>query len=65
MFCMRVQDCAAEAGCMVRGGQTVFNPWLTIGGVASSVCTREEYIMPDDARVGDVLVLTKPIGTQV
>jgi len=59
------KDCAEEAGSQVTGGQTVLNPWLTIGGVATSVCLSNEYITPDNAVVGDVLVLTKPLGTQV
>lgn len=56
---------AAEAGTSVSGGQSAINPWLTIGGVATSVCSPSEYIVPDSALVGDVLVLTKPLGTQV
>lgn len=59
------RDCAEEAGTSVNGGQTVVNPWLTIGGVATTVCQPNEFIMPDNAVVGDVLVLTKPLGTQV
>ena len=59
------KDCAQEAGTSVNGGQTVFNPWLIIGGVATSVCTTREFISPDNAMVSDVLVLTKPLGTQV
>jgi len=59
------KDCALEAGCNVTGGQSVMNPWLTVGGVATSVCQASEMIMPDNAVVGDVLVLTKPLGTQV
>jgi len=59
------QDTAREAGCLVTGGQTVLNPWCTVGGVASSVCTADKIIMPDGAAAGDVLVLTKPLGTQV
>ncbi|PVD24326.1 hypothetical protein C0Q70_14806 [Pomacea canaliculata] len=59
------KDCAEEAGTGVTGGQTVINPWLIIGGVGTSVCQPNEYIMPDNAVVGDVLVLTKPLGTQV
>jgi len=59
------QDTAQEAGCLVTGGQTVMNPWVTIGGVASSVCGRADIIMPEGARPGDLLLLTKPIGTQV
>lgn len=59
------KDCAEEGGVMVTGGQTVINPWMTIGGVATTVCQPNEFIMPDGAVVGDVLVLTKPLGTQV
>lgn len=59
------KDSAMEAGTTVTGGQTVVNPWCTIGGVASTVCQPNEYIVPDNAVVGDVLVLTKPLGTQV
>jgi len=59
------QDTAQEAGCLVTGGQTVMNPWVTIGGVASSVCGRADIIMPEGARPGELLLLTKPIGTQV
>jgi len=59
------QDTAQEAGCLVTGGQTVLNPWVTVGGVASSVCSQEDIIMPEGALPGDVLLLTKALGTQV
>lgn len=59
------KDCAEEAGCGVTGGQTVLNPWIIIGGVATSVCKTGEFIDPSNAVVSDVLVLTKPLGTQV
>jgi len=58
-------DLAKEAGTMVTGGQTVQNPWPIIGGTATSVCTKDEFIMPISAVPGDVLVLTKALGTQV
>jgi len=58
-------DLATEAGTMVTGGQTVLNPWPIIGGTATSICAKDEFIMPYSACVGDVLVLTKPLGTQV
>merc|ERR1719447_1633475 len=54
------KDCALEAGTTVTGGQTVMNPWCTIGGVATTICQPNEFIIPDSAVVGDVLVLTKP-----
>lgn len=59
------KDMASEAETMVTGGQTVINPWGIIGGVASTVCMPTDIISPDNAVVGDVLVLTKPLGTQV
>ncbi|XP_028979914.1 selenide, water dikinase 2 [Esox lucius] len=59
------RDAAEEGGTSVTGGQTVVNPWIIVGGVASVVCQPNEFIMPDSAVPGDVLVLTKPLGTQV
>merc|ERR1719347_1664989 len=59
------KDAAKEAGTRVSGGQTVLNPWLMMGGCATSICAPEEYIVPDAAIVGDVLVLTKPLGTGI
>jgi len=59
------QDTAQEAGCLVTGGQTVLNPWVTVGGVASTVCSDGDIIMPEGAVAGDVLLLTKALGTQV
>jgi selenide,water dikinase len=41
------------------------NPWPTIGGTASSVCLQSDFIRPINSAVGDVLVLTKPLGTQL
>ncbi|KAE8583348.1 hypothetical protein XENTR_v10020486 [Xenopus tropicalis] len=59
------RDAAEEGGTSVTGGQTVVNPWIIIGGVATVVCQANEFIMPQNAVAGDVLVLTKPLGTQV
>lgn len=59
------QDAAREAGTRVSGGQTILNPWMMMGGVATSICAPEEYIVPQSAMAGDVLVLTKPLGTGV
>lgn len=57
-------DACREAGTSVNGGQTVFGPWAIIGGVATSVCQKGDFIIPNAAEDGDVLVLTKPLGTQ-
>jgi selenide,water dikinase len=58
-------DQCKAAGTQVSGGQTVMNPWPIIGGVAKSICKKTDIIMPTGAVEGDVLVLTKPLGTQV
>jgi selenide,water dikinase len=59
------RDACLEAGTVVTGGQTVLNPWPVIGGVATAVCSEGEYVRSDGARAGDMVVLTKPLGTQV
>lgn len=59
------EDCARQAGTSVRGGQTSINPWVIVGGVATSICKKTELIIPEFATIGDVLILTKPLGTQV
>ncbi|RHY64465.1 hypothetical protein DYB30_000506 [Aphanomyces astaci] len=58
-------DLAREAGTNVTGGQTVMNPWPIVGGVAMSVRHESQIIRPENANPGDVLVLTKPLGTQL
>lgn len=50
---------------IVSGGQSVLNPWPIIGGVAKSIVTSQDYILPEHGEINDVLLLTKPIGTQV
>ncbi len=58
-------DCATEANTMITGGQSIMNPWPIIGGVANVMCDEREYTRPNKGVDGDVLVLTKPLGTQV
>lgn len=58
-------DTCKAAGTSVTGGQTVLNPWPIIGGVATSVALEGGFIRPEGGKAGDVLVLTKPLGTQV
>lgn len=43
----------------------MLNPWPVIGGVATTICSEGEYVESDGAAAGDVVVLTKPLGTQV
>ena len=39
------RDAAEAAGTSVTGGQTALNPWVIVGGVASVVCQRQEFIV--------------------
>ena len=40
------------------------NPWPIIGGVANVMSHKDEFIKPNFSKPGDVLILTKPLGTQ-
>jgi len=62
---MGFNETVTEAETFVRGGQTVFNAWPIIGGVAISCCTVDEFIYPNQGEIGDIIVLTKPLGTQI
>ncbi|GAB0100966.1 Selenide, water dikinase 2 [Sergentomyia squamirostris] len=59
------REAAVEAGCEVTVRGFAVNPWCILGGVATSICRPEEVIYPGNAVPGDVLVLTKPLGTQL
>ena len=39
------RDCAKEANVVITGGHTAMNPWLTVGGAATSVCPPNEFIV--------------------
>jgi selenide,water dikinase len=58
-------DTVRRCGSRVTGGQSVYNPWPLIGGTAMAVVPESEFIRPTGLRAGDVLVLTKPLGTQL
>ena len=57
-------DKAKEANTKITGGQSVMNPWPMIGGTAISVIKKSKVIMPNFANANDLLILTKPLGTQ-
>ncbi len=57
-------DKAKEANTIITGGQSVMNPWPMIGGTAISVIKKSKVIMPNNANPNDLLILTKPLGTQ-
>jgi selenide,water dikinase len=54
-----------EAGAVVAGGHTVQDDEPKFGLVALGMCDYARMMTKDGAKVGDVLVITKPIGTGV
>ena len=55
----------AEAGCPLLGGHTVKDPEFKFGFSVSGIVEGGDPLTIDRARVGDLLVLTKPLGTGV
>lgn len=58
-------DAAKSTDCAVEVQSVTINPWCIIGGVATAVVKEKEIIFPNQAQPGDVLILTKPLGTQL
>jgi selenide,water dikinase len=56
------RDKAAEAGCAIVGGHTVIDPELKYGLCVIGSVDPERCLSQGGGRVGDRLVLTKPIG---
>ncbi|KAH8404355.1 hypothetical protein KR222_004906 [Zaprionus bogoriensis] len=61
------QRATKDSGCCgnITIKNIVVNPWCIVGGIASSVCRKNDIILPSNGKAGDVLVLTKPLGTQL
>lgn len=58
-------DAVREAGSKVAGGQSVINEFPMIGGAAFGLSRSETPYVPKNAKPGDVLILTKPLGSQI
>jgi len=59
------QSKAEEAGIPVLGGHTIEDPEPKYGMVVSGIVHPQKVIKNTGARVGDVMVLTKPLGTGI
>ena len=57
-------DAATQSGAQVGGGQTVYNQWPMMGGCAIAAVRDDEFVMPNNANPGDVILLTKPLGVR-
>lgn len=60
------KSAAADANCSLKTINNIAeNPWCIIGGCATSICLPNEIILPINAAEDDLLILTKPLGTQL
>ena len=58
------QDFCRENKTTIVGGHTILNPWPLIGGAVTGVGREDEVLTKAGAEEGDILILTKPLGTQ-
>ena len=58
-------DKVAEAGCVLAGGHTVMNPEPLYGLSVTGLVQPEKVISNAGGQEGDVLLLTKPLGTGI
>ena len=58
-------DKVAEAGCVLAGGHTVQNPEPLYGLSVTGLAHPDRLITNSGATTGDLLVLTKPLGTGI
>jgi len=54
-----------EVGCAIIGGHSIRNPEPIYGLAVTGVVDLRNILANDNARVGDLLVLTKPLGTGI
>jgi len=57
-------DVLAQIDGVVAGGHTTLNPWPIAGGAITATAHPDHLLTTGDARPGDRLYLTKPLGTQ-
>jgi selenide, water dikinase len=56
---------AAEVGCAIIGGHSIRNPEPIYGLAVTGIVDLQNILANNNARVGDLLVLTKPLGTGI
>ena len=58
-------DMVMQAGCSLVGGHTIKNPEPIYGLSVTGVVHPDRYTANSHAKAGDVLILTKPLGTGI
>lgn len=48
----------------IVGGHTIINPWPIMGGTATAIIEPSKIVYNSGAKPGDILILSKPLGTQ-
>jgi selenide,water dikinase len=56
---------AHEAGCAIIGGHSIRNPEPIYGLAVTGIVDLRNILANDNARAGDLLLLTKPLGTGI
>src|SRR5947208_1006689 len=56
---------AAEVGCAIIGGHSIRNPEPIYGLAVTGIVDLRNILANENARVGDLLMLTKPLGTGI
>ncbi len=59
------QEKAREVGCAIIGGHTIRNPEPIYGLAVTGMVSPKKMLTNAKARAGDLLVLTKPLGTGI
>ena len=59
------QDAVHEAGAVIVGGHTITDPELKYGLSVTGMIHPDNIMSNSGAKVGDVIILTKPIGTGI
>lgn len=57
-------DFLKKIGGKIDGGHTIQNPWPLIGGTATAIIEKDQFIPKTGVNQGDRLLLTKPMGLQ-
>jgi selenide,water dikinase len=58
-------DVLQEAGCILVGGHSINDEEVKFGFAVTGVVSREHLTTNADAKAGDILILTKPLGTGI
>lgn len=57
-------DFSNKLNAPIIGGHTIINPWPLLGGCATGISHPDRIIYSSGAQPGDILILTKALGTQ-